>query len=127
MKILIAKPHSMVDLITNSSTEIFTIDTDKDIEVVREMIDTIQNQYPNKYGYRLFVDYLSAYEVPEYTGIYNDTDEIIKHLTMLGYTVTPPEKELDQLPIIKISGELGGIDPLVRDFINNNFTVIDYT
>ena len=40
-------PHSIVDVITNSSTELFVIDTDKTVETIREILDNliqVQNQ-----------------------------------------------------------------------------------
>ena len=35
---IVIHPHSIVDLITNSSTELFVIDTDKSIETVKEIL-----------------------------------------------------------------------------------------
>jgi len=35
--------HSMVDLITNSSTELFVLDTDKSLEVVKEILQDAIN------------------------------------------------------------------------------------
>jgi len=36
--ILIISPHSFIDVITNSSTELFVMDTNKSIEVVKEIL-----------------------------------------------------------------------------------------
>lgn len=46
-KILIINTHSMVDVITNSSTELFVCDTDKTVEMVKEILAAD----PNVYGY----------------------------------------------------------------------------
>jgi len=37
------KIHSMVDLITNSSTELFVLDTDKSLEVVKDILQEAIN------------------------------------------------------------------------------------
>jgi hypothetical protein len=39
-QILIINPHSMVDVITNSSTELFVCDTEKTIAVVKEILES---------------------------------------------------------------------------------------
>lgn len=36
-------PHSIVDVITNSSTELFVIDTDKSVETVKEILQEAVN------------------------------------------------------------------------------------
>ena len=46
--------HSILDLITNSSTELFIIDEDKGVEIVRQVVNELYNKYGNelynKYG-----------------------------------------------------------------------------
>ncbi len=39
------KPHSFVDVITNSSTELFVCDTEKSIETVKEILTKMVNVY----------------------------------------------------------------------------------
>ncbi len=41
--LFIIQPHSIVDVITNSSTELFVIDTDKSIETVKEILQEAIN------------------------------------------------------------------------------------
>lgn len=41
--------HSIIDVITNSSTEMFICNTDKTVEVVKELLDAILSAY-NKAG-----------------------------------------------------------------------------
>jgi hypothetical protein len=46
MKKFVIKPHSYVDLITNSSTEIFTLDNSKSEDTVREILKMMcQSEY----------------------------------------------------------------------------------
>lgn len=46
MKILLrVKPHSFVDVITNSSTELFTCNTNKSVEMVEELLKELLNTY----------------------------------------------------------------------------------
>jgi hypothetical protein len=45
--LLVINPHSFIDVITNSSTELFVCDTDKSIETVKEILAAD----PNVYGY----------------------------------------------------------------------------
>ena len=42
-ELFIIKPHSMVDLITNSSSELFVCQTDKTLETVRELLIDMLN------------------------------------------------------------------------------------
>lgn len=117
--------HSFVDVITNSSTELFVCDTEKAISLVRELVDEIQNKYPNEYGHRLHVDYAEDYELREIFG-YFDEEEAVKFLKAKGYTVEPP-KEGSAKQYIKISAERGGLHPRVKNFIEDMFNVIHYT
>ena len=45
--LLVITPHSILDVITNSSTELFVCDTDKTVEMVKEILAAD----PNVYGY----------------------------------------------------------------------------
>ena len=45
--LLVSTPHSILDVITNSSTELFVCDTDKTVEMVKEILAAD----PNVYGY----------------------------------------------------------------------------
>lgn len=49
--ILVIIYHSFVDLITNSSTELFVCDTDKSLEMVKDIVEKIINNYYDELGY----------------------------------------------------------------------------
>lgn len=124
---IIISVHSFVDVITNSSTELFVCDTDKSVETVRAMVDEMQGKYPNEYGHTLHTDAMSTddWRIQEFSGIYADEEDIVKHLEMKGYTVTKPtEKPVSKY--IEISAERGGLDPRVKEFIESTFNVIHY-
>lgn len=117
--------HSFVDVITNSSTELFICDTDKALQVVTEIVDEMQSTYPNEYGHRLFVDYADDYQLQDVFG-YFDEEEAVKFLKAKGYTVIAPT-EKDVPKYICISGERGGLHPRVKEFIEKTFKVIHYS
>jgi hypothetical protein len=49
MEILIFKPHSVIDVITNSSSEIFVCETNKTVERVKEILQELLNIYNKKW------------------------------------------------------------------------------
>ena len=49
-QIIIINPHSIVDVITNSSTELFVIDTDKSVEVIKEILQEVVNLHNKAEG-----------------------------------------------------------------------------
>lgn len=49
MVLLVVKPHSFIDVITNSSTELFVTDKDRSVEFVKELLQELLNTY-NKYN-----------------------------------------------------------------------------
>jgi len=123
IKIIIkVNPHSLVDLITNSSTEIFVVNTDKTIQIVQEMIDEIQNKYPNEYDHQLEVYALRACELNEIFDFY-EIRKAKRFLEANGYEIT---KKVDATPYLAIKGERGGLDPRVNNFIHDNFEVVYY-
>jgi hypothetical protein len=122
--VFVIQPHSIVDLITNSSTEIFTIQTNKTVEVVKELIDELQNKYPNEYGHYLSTDIASEEDIKAIYGYqYMDIEPFIKMMEDLGYVIA---RNPNPPVFITLSAERGGIDSHVRQFINENFNVIDY-
>lgn len=38
--IFVLRPHSIIDVITNSSTELFVLDTDKSLDFVKEILES---------------------------------------------------------------------------------------
>ena len=125
MKKIFIDIHSYVDIITNSSTEIFICDTDKTLELVRSLVYEIEKKFPNEYGHKLSVDYADSYEIENAFG-YIDEENAINILKAKGYTITPPI-ENGKSSLISISAERGGMDYRVKDFIESFFNVIDYT
>lgn len=118
------QPHSLVDLITNSSTEIFVIQTDKSVEVVREIIDDLQLKYPNEYGHHLTTDIASEEDIKSIYGYeYANIETLTSMMQDLGYTVT---KNPDSPIFLRLSAERGGLDFHVKQFIEKNFNVVDY-
>lgn len=130
-EIMIISIHSFVDVITNSSTELFVCDTDKTVEMVRVMVDGIQTRYPNEYGHWLSVTEMDPddYMISEIFDVYGNNDEdMVKYLRAKGYKIEEPDK--DHKPVskyIQIAAERGGMDPRVKKFIEENFNVIHYT
>lgn len=43
--LIVIKPHSFVDVITNSSTELFVCDAGRDVETVKEILDNVIKGY----------------------------------------------------------------------------------
>ena len=126
MKIVISI-HSFVDVITNSSTEIFVCDTEKSVEMVSDMVDAIQTMFPNEYGHTLSVRQSDEDEVTYAFGDFNiDKEDAVKFLKSKGYKVEPPAEEL-KITHVTISGERGGIDSRVEEFIRENFNVVYYS
>ena len=120
--------HSFVDVITNSSTELFVCDTEKSLELVRQLVDEIQDKYPNEYGHRLCIDYSDSYDLGWALG-YMDEDEeekAVKELIDKGYKIEALTGEIKK-KYISISAERGGLDCRVQKFIEDTFNVIFYT
>lgn len=49
--LFVIKPHSIIDVITNSSTELFVLSTDKSIKVIKEILEEaikLHNKANNK-------------------------------------------------------------------------------
>lgn len=61
----VIKPHSMIDVITNSSSELF-IFQGNDKEVVEEMIKNIYPNYRSEYAELQSIDDLTAYDMSNF-------------------------------------------------------------
>jgi hypothetical protein len=126
---IIISVHSFIDVITNSSTELFVCDTDKSVEVVKSMVDEMQERYPNEYGHRLSTCAMDPndWRIGDLCNFYGEESEAVKYLEMKGYKVTKPiEGEVVKPKYIEISAERGGLDPRVKSFIESTFNVIHY-
>lgn len=128
MERLIIRIHSFVDVITNSSTELFVCNTDKSVDMVKSLIDEMQAKFPNEYGHMLHVDISNKYELQEAFGYMDENDEekAISFLKHKGYEITDPDPSKSKT-YISISAERGGMDERVADFIRDTFNVIHYT
>jgi hypothetical protein len=124
MEKLLINIHSFVDVITNSSTELFVCETDKALDVVKSLVYDLESKYPNEYGHKLMVDVAEDYELQDAFG-YIDEEEAIKYLKAKGYKIEEPNE--DSAAYISISAERGGLDPRVKEFIEKTFNVIHYT
>lgn len=118
----ILRLHSVIDVITNSSTELFIIDKEKGLQYVQEIVNEALKKFPPKYGEH--IPYVSI-ENPEYydgnCGIF-DTQEAIKHLESRGYKVTPPDVPQEPEAII-ISWERGYMSDGFMKYISEVFDV----
>lgn len=65
------KPHSFVDIITNSSTELFTADTNKDVEAVKEILEEILDSYDSCMD---VIGHVFKFSYKEYLKAINDTN-----------------------------------------------------
>ena len=125
MEKIIFKIHSFIDVITNSSTELFMLDTDKSIDTVREIIKEMESKYPPEYGCYVGVDWADEWRIKEAFGYVNE-EEAINYLKAKGYKIEVP-KETNNEIYICISAERGGMHPLLHNFIFETFNVVYHT
>jgi len=114
------KPHSVIDLITNSSTEMFTAIRDKSLEFVKSFVEELEGKYPPEYnGHRVSV-YEDLENSEDY--FYESEEETADLLRRNGYTV---EKIKDWKPrkVIKISCERGYMNRTLVELIEKEFSV----
>lgn len=120
--------HSFIDVITNSSSEIFVCDTDKILEDVTALVKAKEKEWPSEYGYHVSIsleqasnyldNYYYEYQIPE----------MVKFLKSYGFEITEPKEEIKEKQVIVVSCERGVINPLLRDWIIKTFNseLIDY-
>jgi len=123
--IIIEKPHSFVDLITNSSTELFIVNTDKEMKVVEELLNEVQSKYPNDYGYRIYVNKVEEDDLMNIFDYYYEKDKCIEYLTMLGYKIISPDDNTNNY--IKLSIERGYLNDNTKKFIEETFNIVYYS
>lgn len=123
METIILKIHSTVDLITNSSTEMYTLDEQRDLAIVEEIIREKEREYPSDYGRRVHIAYAETHDINRIFEYQYNEEEVSKYLRMLGYTV---EKKENPQRFIIISCERGYIDYRLQQFIETTFKVIDH-
>jgi hypothetical protein len=125
MKKIIFSIHSVVDLITNSSTEIYVIDTEQELEMIRAIIKELEEKFPTEYGYHVYADYMEEWELKEMFD-YIDEEKAVEYLTALGYKVEKPTDDSKKAKYISISCERGCMHPELQKFIESTFKVIDH-
>lgn len=113
--------HSIVDVITNSSTEIFVVHKSYGLEFVTQLVKEAEEKYPPKYPHYKVNIYLDNPEYCDKSGGYDfDKEEAIKRLISRGYTVIAPEVEIEPQAII-IECEQGYISKELKKFIIDTF------
>lgn len=114
--------HSVIDVITNSSTELFIIDKEKghNLEYVQEIVNDTLKKFPPLYEGCL--PYVTL-ENPEYYDgncVMMNTEDAIKHLESRGYKIEPPEV-VHEPEAITISWERGYMRKEFIDYISKLF------
>jgi len=117
MKIIIPI-HSILDVITNSSSELFVIDTMQSVEAIQNIIDAAIIDFPAEHEWALGKK-PNVYEGdPSYYDDNNfnmyDDEDLIAHLQRKGYKIEKPEVVTEPRAII-IEWERGYLS---RDFID---------
>jgi hypothetical protein len=102
--------HSVIDVITNSSTELFIIDKSYGLEFVK---NTISEKF-SLHGIEIYLDN------PHWGWNYVDIEEATKILKLKGYKIIAPEVEIEQQAIM-ISAEQGWMSREFKDFIKETF------
>jgi len=126
MEKIIFAVHSMVDVITNSSTELFIIDAHQELDLVKSIIKEKEKEFPTEYNYNVSISIAEEWDIKDMFG-YIDEDQAIKYLKAIGYKIEPPKQdEVSQIRYIKISCESGCMNPSLRRFIETTFTVIEH-
>ena len=110
---IIIRIHSAIDLITNSSTEIFIIDKSNNVTV--DIINAaIKEKFPD-------CDFKAYVTSPEWFYEYDyNIDEYIRKLRLLGYKIEAP-KNIVEPEEIHISCERGEMSSEFIKFIRETF------
>lgn len=90
-ELLIIRPHSMVDLITNSSSELFVCRTGKTLETVRELLIDMLNLQNKLFDSNLRFE--ECFEEPYYITEDNFEDYFKEYVDNWGITQSPYDKE----------------------------------
>lgn len=106
-QILIINPHSLIDVITNSSTELFLADTDKTVEFIKDFLADLADMmdYPSMCGFE------NIYEVNEY-----NVDSVLSTLEL--YINTDRKNLIGKIVLI---GEDSSIPYAIWELINEKF------
>lgn len=116
--------HSMLDVITNSSSELFIVESEKGLEEVQKIVEHALIDFPADYtwavGHKPSV-YLGdpSWYMDTNFNLYDD-GELVKWLEMKGYKVEAPEK-VKQPEAIIIEWERGFVSQGFIDYIAELF------
>jgi GH35 family endo-1,4-beta-xylanase len=105
--------HSVIDVITNSSTELFIVDKKYGLEFVTNIIKEKFSDF-QEYGIAIYLDN------PTWGWEFFETEEVIKQLEARGYKIITPEVEMKPQAIM-ISAEQGCMSKEFKDFIKETF------
>lgn len=118
--------HSFIDVITNSSSELFVIEAEKGLEAVQKIVEHALIDYPSDHSWAegskpsVYLGDPSYYMDNNFT-FYEDA-ELIKWLEMKGYKVEAPEVIKEPEAII-ISWERGYVSEEFINYISETFNV----
>ena len=107
METIKIKIHSYIDLITNSSTEMFVVDQNYGIDVIKEAIEEFGQKHVGVYVHEL--------------GTYDwELDEHVDYLKKRGYKIIEPMRGF-KAHEIHISAERGSMSDAFKKFILETF------
>ena len=109
--------HSAIDVITNSSTELFIVDKKFGLDFVTKLVKEKEAEFPavhDHYKVSIFLDN------PEWGWNFFDVEEAIKILEAKGYKIVAPDVEVVPQAIM-ISCEQGYISDKLRQYIIETF------
>jgi len=121
--IFIIDIHSFIDVITNSSTELFVCNSDKTVGEIEQLIREKEAIWPTQYGEYVHVDNEDIIHLMNNkfnVNWYNDADveETIGALEFLGYEVSKPAIKPNA---ITISCERGCMDRRLVEWLEKTF------
>jgi len=120
--------HSFVDVITNSSTELFIIDKEKGLDMVKKIVEEGLKKFPGAYGtnnnkLHVYLDNPEYYDDSVLDGMCSDDlEKIIFELKKRGYKIKAPKIPQEPKAII-ISWERGYMSGEFISFIETTFNV----
>ena len=116
--------HSFIDVITNSSSELFVIEAEKGLEAVQKIVEHALIDYPAdntwSLGHKPSVYLGNPTWYMDFNFNLHDDEELIKWLEMKGYKVEAPEKVQEPEAII-IEWERGYVSQGFINYISETF------
>ena len=115
--IFIIDIHSFIDVITNSSTELFVCDTEKTIMEVTNLIRLKEKEWPSEHGYKVNISQEDAAEYDDEFSSYQ-IESMLAYLEKAGYKIEAPA--ITKQCII-VSVERGTMDLRLSKWIQKTF------